>query len=148
MLQQQLYSLLKKVLGRFVKPSILVESIRKETLLALDFHYSKNQMSDGDLVTGIVTKQTLRKLFEEGDISENQQKHFYLAVQEFLVCATKYLLHWCPFKDELLSHAVWVSFESRMKTTLNFRLLSTLFIGTVLYSLLVAWTWRSSVRTF
>ena len=75
-LQQQLYSLLKKVLGRFVKPSILVESIRKETLLAMDFHNSKNQMSDGDLVIGIVTKQTLRKLFEEGDISEISAKTF------------------------------------------------------------------------
>ena len=126
--------------------SILVESIHKETLLALDFHNSKNQMSDGDLVIGIVTKQTLQKLFEEGDISEIQLKHFYLAIREFLVCATKYLLQWCPFKDELLSHVVWVGFESRMKTT--FSSLSTLFIGTALYSLLVAWIWRSSVSSF
>ena len=36
-LLQQLYSLLKKVVGRYVKPSVLVESIREEALLALDF---------------------------------------------------------------------------------------------------------------
>ena len=37
-LKQQLYSLLKKVLGKFVKPSVLVESIQKDSLLALNFH--------------------------------------------------------------------------------------------------------------
>ena len=57
-----------------------MESVRKETSLALDFHNSKNQMSDGDLVIGIVTKQTLQKLFEEVDISGIQQKPFYLHV--------------------------------------------------------------------
>ena len=35
------------------------------------------------------------------------------------MCAAKYLLQWCPFKDELLSHVVWVGFESRMKTTFS-----------------------------
>ena len=39
---------------------------------------------------------------------------FYQAVREFLVRATKYLLKWCPFKDELLSH-VWVGSESRLE---------------------------------
>ena len=71
-LQQQLYSLLKKVPGKFVKPSVLVESIQKESLLALNFHDPNIQVSDCDLVIGIVTKQTLEKIFDEGDISENQ----------------------------------------------------------------------------
>ena len=118
-LQRQLYSLLKKVLGKFVKPSVLVAGIQKEALLAVDFHDPSNQVSDCDLVIGIVTKQSLQKLFDEGDISENQRKHFYQAVRVFFVCATEYLLKWCPFKDELLSHVVWVGFESRLEKTFS-----------------------------
>ena len=85
-----------KVLGKLVKPSVLVETIQKEVLLALDFHDLNNQVHDCDLVIGIVTEQTLQKLFDEGNISENQRKCFYQAVRMFLVCATKYLLKWCP----------------------------------------------------
>ena len=64
-LHQQLYSLLKKVLGKFVKPSVLVESIQKESLLPLNFHDPSIQVNDCDLVIGIVTKQTLQKIFDE-----------------------------------------------------------------------------------
>ena len=64
-LQQQLYGLLKKVFGKFVKPFVLVEAIHNEALLALDFHDSNNQVHDCDLVIGIVTKQTLQKLFDD-----------------------------------------------------------------------------------
>ena len=57
-------------------------------------------MHDCDLVIGIVTKQTLQKFFDEGNIvSENQRKCFYEAL---FVSATEYLLKWCPFSDELL----------------------------------------------
>ena len=118
-LQQQLYSLLKKVLGKFVKPSVLVESIQKDSLLALNFHDPSIQVSDCDLVIGIVTKQTLQKIFDEGNISENKRNRFYLAVRVFLVCATKFLLKWCPFKDELLSHVFWVCFKSRLEKTFS-----------------------------
>ena len=91
----------------------------QESLLALDFHDPNTQVSDCDLVIGIVTKQTLQELFDEGAISENQRKRFYQAVREILVCATKYLLKWCPFKDELLSHVIWVGFESRLEKTFS-----------------------------
>ena len=76
-------------------------------------------MHDCDLVIGVVTKQTLQKLFDEGDISENQWKCFYQAVRMFLTCATEYLLKWCPLNDELLSHIVWVGFDNRLAKTFS-----------------------------
>ena len=72
-------------------------------------------MSDSDLVIGIITKQTLQKLFDGGDVSDNQRKLFYHAVRDFFVCATEYLLKWCPFNDELLSHVVWAGFTGRLE---------------------------------
>ena len=35
------------------------------------------------------------------------------------MCSTKYLLKWCPFQDELLSHVTWVGFESRLEATFS-----------------------------
>ena len=96
-----------------------MEAIQKEALLALDFHDLNNQVHDCDLVIGVVTKQTLQKLFDEGDISENQWKCFYQAVRMFLTCATEYLLKWCPLNDELLSHIVWVGFDNRLAKTFS-----------------------------
>lgn len=118
-LQQQLYSLLKQILGKFIKPSVLVDSIQKESLLDLDFQDLDVHVNDSELVVGFVTKQTLQLLLDEGDISEHQQKVFYQAVREFLMCATKYLLQWCPFKDELLSKVAWVGFENRLKANFS-----------------------------
>ena len=114
-LQQQLYSLFKKVLGKYVKPCVLVASIRERDLLSVDFRDPNKQVSDSDLVIGIITKQTLQKLFDGGDVSDNQRKLFYQAVRDFFVCATEYLLKWCPFNDELLSHVVWVGFTGRLE---------------------------------
>lgn len=116
---QQLYSLLKQILGKFIKPSVLVDSIQKESLLDLDFQDLDVHVNDSELVVGFVTKQTLQLLLDEGDISEHQQKVFYQAVREFLMCATKYLLQWCPFKDELLSKVSWVGFENRLKANFS-----------------------------
>ena len=79
-LQQQLYGLLKKVLGNFVKPSVLVEAIQKEALLALDFHDLNNQVHDCDLVIGIVTKQTLFGLA----LTTGWQKPFPLLSTQFV----------------------------------------------------------------
>ena len=76
-LLQQLYSLLKKVVGKYVKPSVLVKSLQEESLLVLDFDDISIQLSNDNVGIGIVTKQTLRKLYEEGDISESQQRQFY-----------------------------------------------------------------------
>ena len=65
-------SLLKKILGEYVKPCVLVASIQERHLLSVDFRDPSKQVSDSDLVIGIMTKQTLQKLFDGGDVSENQ----------------------------------------------------------------------------
>ena len=69
-------SLFKKVLAKYIKPSILVCD-----------------------------------MLDEGDIAEHQLSVFYNAVREFFVCATGYLMKWCPLQDELLTHATWIGLE-------------------------------------
>lgn len=117
-LQPQLMSLLKKVLAKYIKPPILVCDIQKETLLELDFKDPNNHVNDEELVIGFVTKQTIRKLLD-GDIAEHQLSVFYNAVREFFVCATGYLMKWCPLQDELLTHVTWIGFEQRLEKTFS-----------------------------
>ena len=116
-LQQQLTSLLKKVLGKYIQPSVLVESIREGALLTMDFSDPNNQVNDSEVVIGIVTEQTVHNLLDEGEISEAVLQSFYQAVREFLTCATEYLLKWCPFQDELLPYVTWIGFEHRLEKT-------------------------------
>lgn len=111
-LQPQLISLLKKILGKFLKPSVIAESI--DSLTSIDYKNIANQVIDAELVIGYVTKQKIRKLYDDGDISESSYKLFFKAARAFLVKATEYLLKWCPLQDELLHHATWIDFTNRL----------------------------------
>ena len=72
-------------------------------------------MDNSSLGIGFQTKQTLCRLLREGDISPHQQALFYKAVKAFFVQATEYLLKWCPFQEELLTHSTWLHFEDRLE---------------------------------
>ncbi len=114
-LQPQLLSLLKKIFGKFIKPSVLSVHVNSDTLVNVSFSDMSNQLADKDLAIGFLTKQTLNQLYEEGDISEVQKKSFYKAARHFLMSAVDYLIKWCPFNEELMTHATWLDFERRLE---------------------------------
>ena len=66
------------------------------------------------IIIGFITKQTITRLHQEGDISNHQFGKFFKAVREFLMCGIEYLLKWCPLEEELLTHATWLNFEQRL----------------------------------
>ena len=107
--------MLKNILGKFVKPSIIKECLKDGGLEALDFHDIQNHVDSSSLMIGFQTKQTLSQLLREGDISPHQQALFYKAIKAFFVRATEYLLKWCPFQEELLTHSTWLHFEDRLE---------------------------------
>ena len=107
-LQPQLMSLLKKVLGKFVKPITIAEAIKSSSLISIDFKDVNNQVIDDELVIGYVTKQKVKQLLNNGDISQHKYKLFYKAARNFLIASTEYLLAWSPLQDELLCHATWI----------------------------------------
>lgn len=114
-LHPQLTKLLKRVLGRFLKPSILAKAVADEKLAEINFKDMENQVNNEDLVIGMMTKQMAHKLLEDGDITTNQLKVFYTAVRAFYIRATEYLLKWCPLQDRLLIHSTWIDFEHRLE---------------------------------
>ena len=118
-LQPQLTKLLKNVLAKFVNPPVIASCLQAGTLSSIDFTNPDNQVSDDKLVIGFIANQKIRHLLEEGDISEHQHTLFFRAARAFLVRATEYLLKWCPFEDELLTNATWLSFEGRLEKSFN-----------------------------
>ena len=112
LLQPQLEKLLKNVLGKFIKPTVLAASLKKhDGLLSVDYNDGANHVTDSNLVVGYLTKQAIQRLLTEGDISPHQQTTFYAAAKAFFIKVTEYLLKWCPLKDELLVNATWLDLE-------------------------------------
>lgn len=67
-------------------------------------------MPDSDLFIGFKTKQNLRKLLNEGDISEHNYNKFYKGARSFFTTAAEYIIKTYPLKDDLLKHAKFVNF--------------------------------------
>ena len=58
-LQPQLQNLLKNVLGKFVKPAVLFDSLKSGGLSTVSYKEASNQLDDNKLVIGFMTKQRL-----------------------------------------------------------------------------------------
>ena len=72
-----------------------------------------NQLSDSELTIGVITKQLLHKLFEDGDIDDNAKKTFYKSVRSYYVDAVSQALQKLPFTDDLLNHSKFLNFQQR-----------------------------------
>ena len=102
-------SLLKKVLGKFIKLDVI-----KACPALCDVNTdSTNQLSDGNIFVGFLTRQTLSKLEREGDCTSSDSKKFLLGVRQFYVAAVDYIKAKFPIGDQLLMHARFVNFERR-----------------------------------
>ena len=77
MLQPQLLKLLQNVLSKYVKPTVLAESLSSTGLSTVDFKNPANHVADEYLSVGFITKQTLKALLNEGDISSYQYSKFF-----------------------------------------------------------------------
>ena len=110
-LRQQMDSFLGKLASKFLPPSTIKAANRDFS--TLKYMVRENQHPDDCLFVGIVTKTCVRKLLEEGDISQAQVTKFYDGARAFYVRAMEYALENLPMNDEMLKNAAFVSFRSR-----------------------------------
>lgn len=75
--------------------------------------------SDNLLFIGLLTKTRLRKLRDEGDISQTQQSTFYKSVKAFYARALEYAISNLPLKDDLLQNARFLNFHRRESANLS-----------------------------
>ena len=71
--------------------------------------------TDNAFEIGFLTKSHLKKLHQDGDISEHQMNTFYKAAsaRRFFERAFRYALDSLPHQDELLFNAQCVNWEMR-----------------------------------
>ena len=65
-LQPQLFNLLKKILGKFVEPTVLSRHIKSNALPSLEYSCDSNQVDDNKLCIGFIMKQAKTRLHEDG----------------------------------------------------------------------------------
>ena len=74
---------------------------------------------DGSLFVGIMTRQLLMKLQQDGDISATDVKRFYVGVRAFYISAVDYAIDNLPLNDTLLKNAEFVYFPKREQATIS-----------------------------
>ena len=75
--------------------------------------------ADSSLFIGMMTRQLLLKLLNDGDISDHQVRVFYAAVREYYCCAATYALSNLPLHDDVLQNATFINFEARESATID-----------------------------
>lgn len=79
----------------------------------VDYCCEDNHLIDNELTVGVITKQLLNRLLDNGDIDENAKKTIYKSVRSFYVDAVSQALQKLPFTDDLLIHSKSLNFQLR-----------------------------------
>lgn len=116
-LNAHLKSLLKKVMGRFLKPSSISVADSRNELSSFPIEEESHHLSPSNIWIGFQTKQLLSRLLNGGDINEHTYGKFFEAAKSFLVTVVNYLQKWCPLNDDLLLNAEWLDFTKRQQVS-------------------------------
>ena len=96
--------LVKKVASRIVQPQFIKDAELEQLDLSNDTMFKPNK----SIFLGGVTKPTLTRLLNEGDITETLFRKFYAAAHSYFKSSLSYILKKFPLKDELIRNAVWI----------------------------------------
>ena len=75
--------------------------------------------TDNALEIGFLTKSSIKKLHQDGDISEHQTKTFNKAARRFFERAFRYAPDNLPHQDELLFSAQCSNWETRQNNGIS-----------------------------
>ena len=104
---------MSKLDSRFIKPlSIQNHKESNSSLATLDIDIEK-QKDDINLGIGIATCNILKRLFDNGDIAQNDVDCFFNGVCDFFVKAFNYCVKWLPLDGSFIKNSVFVDFEKR-----------------------------------
>lgn len=77
-----------------------------DDITKVEFESATNHLDNSKVTIGLVTKQRLLRLLDDGDIGVNDQSKFYKGVKAFYMKAASEALKKLPFDDCVLNHAV------------------------------------------
>ena len=108
-LHRQTIQLITKLLSKFLKASVIQEY--KDKLSEVPFSDRNNQIEDSKLFIGLVTSSEIHKRLENGDITDQNVRNFYLSVRQFYVTAVSYIIKWFPLNEDVVKDSQFVDFE-------------------------------------
>lgn len=109
-------SILRMLLVKFCTVKSIKESA---SLLDVDFADADNLLDVENVQIGFTTKQKLRKLENDVDISTKQKQTFLHAACGFYVECAKYVIKTFRFNDLLLMHSRFINFEKRLEASFH-----------------------------
>ena len=102
---------LGKTLGnRIIKTNIMK---KESTLTGINLEDQSIYIPVQSIHLGGMTKFNLRKLLNEGDITERTYNDLFVAAQAYFKAALGYVLKKFPLTDEVLKHAKWINVQNR-----------------------------------
>ena len=132
-LSSEVNNFLKKLFSRFIKVGAIQDV--EGDIVSLDYGNEENHLPgipyhevpcklftlflDASLFVGIMTRQLIMRLEQDGDISSNQIKKFYKGVRLFYTSAVDYAIENLPLNDNLLKNAEFVYFPKRNQATIS-----------------------------
>ena len=93
-----------------VQPQFIKDAELEQLDLSNDTMFKPNQ----SIFLGGVTKRTLTRLLNEGDITETLFRKFYAAAYSHFKSSLSYILKKFPLKDELIRNAVWIDVSQQI----------------------------------
>jgi hypothetical protein len=109
----QIRAFLKTLLCKFVLPTIVSTA---DDITAVEYTLPENQLSDDKLFVGLITRQTLVRLLNDGSVGPEAVNKFTKSARLFFHTATAYALSHLPFDDDLLRNAQFVDWPKRLET--------------------------------
>ena len=88
-----------------------VSVMKSTTLTNIDMADSEVYLPRQSIYLGRMTKSSLQKLLNEGEISERSYNTILLAAQAYFRASFQYVLKKFPISYELLQHAKWGSVQ-------------------------------------
>ena len=106
-----------KLASRFVKPQVIQKlQAENKSFAELDICL-ENQKDDMALGIGPLTRNTLKRLLEDGDVDQSDLDKFFDAVWAFFVKAYEYCVQWLPFDNVFIKHCIFVDFKRRVEVS-------------------------------
>ena len=82
LLHDCMQSFVSNIMGKFIKVSVIREAKESgDAIIDLDYTCHDNQLPDSSIFIGIMTRQQLNKLINEGDVDPSYGKKFYSGVR-------------------------------------------------------------------
>ena len=101
-LSPDLECLLRVVMGKFVKESVMANAASYLKLADVDIADPKNLKSGKSLDIGLATRRELTRLSKDGKVSPWEELEFETQCKLFLTRATEKILEKCPLKHRIV----------------------------------------------